>query len=117
MNPYIREARILHLTGITPALSESCAATVERAIELAKKHGLLVVFDPNIRLKLWSREEARRVLMDVASRCDIVLPGLDEGRILTGERTPEAIAARLLENGARAAVVKLGERGAYVCDP
>jgi len=110
---YIREARILHLTGITPALSESCAAAVERAIELAKKHGLLVVFDPNIRLKLWSREEARRVLMDVASRCDIVLPGLDEGRILTGERTPEAIAARLLENGARAAVVKMGKRGAY----
>ena len=114
---YIGQARFLHITGITPALSSSCAATVDRAIELAKRNGLQVVFDPNIRLKLWSKEEARRVLMDVASRCDIVMPGLEEGEILTGEQTPEKIAARLLENGARVVVVKLGEQGAYYATP
>jgi 2-dehydro-3-deoxygluconokinase len=51
--------------------------------------------------------------MDIASKCDIVLPGLEEGEILTGESTPEKIACRFLQNGAKLAVIKLGERGAY----
>ncbi|BCU81572.1 2-dehydro-3-deoxygluconokinase [Polycladomyces abyssicola] len=114
---YITQAQFLYITGITPALSASCEATVDRAIELARRNGLTVVFDPNIRLKLWSKEEARRVLIDVASRCDIVMPGFEEGEILTGEQTPEKIAACLLANGARVVVVKLGERGAYFATP
>jgi 2-dehydro-3-deoxygluconokinase len=110
---YIAQARFLHITGITPALSPSCRETVYRAIEIAKSHRLTIVFDPNIRLKLWSKEEARDVLMDIASRCDIVLPGHEEGEILTGETQPEAIAERFLKNGAQSVVIKLGEKGAF----
>ncbi|MFC4768059.1 sugar kinase [Effusibacillus consociatus] len=110
---YITQAKYLHVTGITPALSPSCADTVNHAIELANQNHITVVFDPNIRLKLWSKEEARDVLMDVASKCDIVMPGIEEGEILTGETEPEHIAACLLENGSKVVVIKLGERGAY----
>ncbi|HJV44886.1 MAG TPA: sugar kinase [Bacillota bacterium] len=110
---YIAQAKYLHVTGITPALSDSCRRTVEKAINIAKQNGLTVVFDPNIRLKLWNREEAGRVLLEIAAKCDIVLPGIEEGEILTGEVEPEAIAQRLIANGAKAVVVKLGERGAY----
>lgn len=53
---YLSRAKYLHLTGITPALSESCKETVFHAIDIAKDNGLTVVFDPNIRFKLWSRE-------------------------------------------------------------
>lgn len=114
---YIAQAKILHLTGILPALSPSCRETAYRAIEIARKHGLKVVFDPNIRLKLWSKEEAKEVLLDLASRCDIVMPGIEEGEILTGETEPERIAAALLHNGAQAVVLKLGEQGAFYATP
>lgn len=113
----IAQAKFLHLTGITPALGDTCREAVCQAIDKAKRHGVTVVFDPNVRLKLWTKQEAQAVLFDIAGRCDIVLPGWDEGRLLTGENSPENIAERLLQNGAKAAVVKLGERGAYFAAP
>ncbi|MCC2685266.1 MAG: PfkB protein [Paenibacillaceae bacterium] len=75
---YIGGARVLHVTGITPALSESCKETVLAAIRMAKKAGVKVCFDPNLRLKLWSIEEARQVLLDLAGEADYFLPGWDE---------------------------------------
>ncbi|UOF90668.1 sugar kinase [Fodinisporobacter ferrooxydans] len=110
---YIAQAKYLHLTGITPALSSSCRDSVYRAIQLAKKNRLIIVFDPNIRLKLWSKKEAGTVLTDIASQCDIILPGLEEGEIMTGERIPEKISETFLQNGAKAVVVKLGDKGAF----
>ncbi|BCJ87598.1 sugar kinase [Effusibacillus dendaii] len=110
---YLKRAKYLHITGITPALSDSCAKTVEYALQLAAENGVTVVFDPNIRLKLWTKEKAREVLMKIARQSDIVMPGLEEGEILTGETSPERIAACLLENGSKLAVIKTGERGAY----
>jgi 2-dehydro-3-deoxygluconokinase len=110
---YFKSAKYLHLTGITPALSEGCKATVYEAIKLAKKHNQKIVFDPNIRLKLWSREEAKAILTDIARQVDIVLPGIEEGELMTGHSDPEQIAQTLLENGAKIVVVKLGSKGAY----
>lgn len=110
---FIAQAKFLHITGITPALSHTCRDTVNHAIQLAKKNNLTIVFDPNIRLKLWSEVEARKVLLNIASQCDIVLPGLGEGEILTGESNPEKIANRLLANGSKVVVVKLGADGAF----
>ncbi|WP_407270870.1 sugar kinase [Radiobacillus sp. PE A8.2] len=110
---YFKTAKYLHLTGITPALSDSCRATVYQAMKLAKQHNQTTVFDPNIRLKLWSKEEAKSVLNDIAGQVDIVLPGVDEGELMTGHKEPEQIATALLENGARIVVVKLGSKGAY----
>lgn len=109
---YWRGARLLHLTGITPALSASCRATVYRAIELARANGLAISFDPNLRLKLWSLAEARAVLRDLASRADWVLVGLEEGKTLFARRDEEEVAAAILEAGAGAAVIKLGTAGA-----
>lgn len=110
---YLSQAKILHLTGITPALSPSCRETVERAISLARKHGVKIVLDPNIRLKLWSKEEAREVLTQLAYQSDIVMPGLEEGALLTGETSPERIAAVFLARGVQAVVIKLGAQGAF----
>ena len=109
---YISAARFLHLTGITPALSDSCRETVFAAAEIARAAGVRVVFDPNYRSKLWHRDQARRVMLDLASRADIVLPGLDEAELLTGESEPEAAARRLAAHGARSVIVKVGARGA-----
>ncbi|MBQ4897647.1 sugar kinase [Paenibacillus sp. Marseille-P2973] len=72
---YIAAAKILHVTGITPALSASCADTVAAAMDMAKRHGVKVSFDPNLRLKLWGVEEARKVLLPLAMKADYFLPG------------------------------------------
>jgi 2-dehydro-3-deoxygluconokinase len=110
---YIAQAKFLHLTGITPALSLSCQETIHAAIDIAKRSQSTVVFDPNIRLKLWSKEEAKQALLAIALKSDIVMPGMDEGQLLTGKDTPEEIASFFIEKGAKVVVIKLGERGAF----
>lgn len=109
---YIRSARCLHLTGITPALGPDCLGAVRRAMEIAREAGVTVSFDPNIRLKLWTAKTARTILRELLPLVDWVLAGHEEVELLTGERDPEGGAARLLEMGPKTAVVKLGDAGA-----
>ncbi|WP_281974527.1 sugar kinase [Halobacillus litoralis] len=111
---YISSAKILHITGITPALSESCQDAIFHAIHLAKEAGRTVVFDPNIRYKLWgNKEEAKQVLNRIAELADIILPGVDEAAFLTGETDYEKAAEALKTHKGQTVVVKLGEEGAY----
>lgn len=94
---YIQGAELLHITGITPALSESCKATVYRAIELAKANQVKICFDPNLRLKLWSLEEAREVILSIAAEADYFLPGWDELTLLYQTEDAKFISQRLNE--------------------
>jgi 2-dehydro-3-deoxygluconokinase len=111
------DAKYLLITGITPALSEGNRNTVFQVIEQAHTLGIQVVFDPNIRHKLWPISESQPVLQRIASLSDIVLPGLQEGAILTGEETVEGIADAFIQNGANTVVIKLGPKGAYYQTP
>jgi len=112
----IKNARFLHLTGITPALSESARQATFAAAEVARGAGVPVVLDPNIRRKLWTETEARDVLRDLTSRCDVLLPGGDEAELLTGEADAELAARSLLKCGPSRVVVKLGAGGALALD-
>jgi len=114
---YLTGARWLHVTGITPALSESCLATVEEAIELGRSAGLEVSFDPNMRLKLWTVEQAREVMFPLIHRSTILLGGMEELSLLLQVDTPDAAADWALEQGLGIAVVKLGADGALVATP
>lgn len=111
---YISQAKILHISGITPALSESSYQTVMRAIEIAKKHNMLIVFDPNLRLKLWSAQRAKEVFNEIAQNADVILPGLDEGQLMTGKKEVEEVAEALMFGQNKTIVIKLGSKGAYV---
>jgi 2-dehydro-3-deoxygluconokinase len=113
---YIKSAKILHITGITPALSESCRRTVFKAIEIAKANNVLISFDPNIRLKLWTKEEAIPVLLEIAKLSDIIFPGIDEGEMLLGLTKPSDIAESFMNMGCSTVAVKLGKEGCYVAD-
>lgn len=113
---YIKSAKMLHITGITPALSISAREAVFKAVEIARENNVLVVFDPNIRLKLWNKDEAKEVLCEIAKQSDIVIPGLDEGNIMFDEDTPEDIADTLLEMGCKIVAIKLGKEGCFVAD-
>ena len=109
---YLAQARYLHLTGITPALSASCRQATRHALDIAEEAGVPVSFDPNVRLKLWPEEEARRVLGAMLPRMRVVLAGKDEAALLTGEADPEAAARAIAALGPSQVVVKLGAQGA-----
>ncbi|MFT8392959.1 MAG: sugar kinase [Liquorilactobacillus ghanensis] len=109
-----QNVRVLHLTGIFAALSEQTLAISEALIKQAKKDNTTVVFDPNLRPALWSSTAKMvAVLNRLAFQADIVLPGINEGRILTGLDTPEQIADFYLQHGSKNAVIKVGARGSY----
>ncbi|WP_203333686.1 sugar kinase [Planococcus beigongshangi] len=110
----IARSKILHISGITPALSTSSYRTVMKAIEVAKQNSTMIVFDPNLRLKLWSAERAKEVFNEIAEKADVVLPGLDEGQLMTGETGAEAIAEALIKDSDKIIVIKLGHKGAYL---
>jgi 2-dehydro-3-deoxygluconokinase len=112
---YISQAKILHITGITAALSESSRAAALEAIRIARKHGVKVSFDPNLRLKLWGIEEAREVLLEMAKEADIFLPGLDELQLLYQTEDWTEIVAKLRELSA-ISIVKGGDNETYVVD-
>lgn len=114
---YVGSARFLHLTGITPALSQSCRETVFAAADVARTAGVRVVLDPNYRSKLWDPAEAREVLRSLASYCDILLPGMDEAQLLTGLTDPEMAARELRGLGPQLVVIKLGAQGALAHGP
>jgi len=112
---YVGSAKLLHLTGITPALSESCKEACLKALEVAAGSSITVSIDTNIRLKLWSGEEARETLTPMLRKADIIFTEPQDAEILFGEKEPEKIAKTLLSMGAKMAVVKLGEEGALAC--
>ncbi|MCL7931690.1 sugar kinase [Halomonas llamarensis] len=106
--------RHVHATGIPPALSASSRELTEAMLDRARNAGASLSFDPNLRPSLWrSKTEMREVLNSLAARTHWVLPGLAEGRLLTGHDSPEAIADFYLERGAQAVIVKLGPEGSY----
>lgn len=112
---YLAQARIIHLTGITPVLGDSCRETVEAAMDLAAKHKRLISFDPNIRRKLWKDRDYVPMLRDMMFRAQIVLLGADEAGTLLGTAEPRRIMDLLFEKGqARFVAVKDGAKGAYV---
>ena len=78
----VAAAGVLHVTGITPALSDSARATVDHAVELARAAGVPVSFDLNYRSALWPPEEAAAVCRDLAARADVVFAGDDEAGLL-----------------------------------
>lgn len=85
--------RLVHLSGITPALSATCAALVERLLVDRPPQGPTVVFDVNYRPSLWTRRDAAPVLAGLATAADIVLVGLDEAHALWDTADPAAVRA------------------------
>ena len=112
----IAAAKVLHLSGISLAISASACDTGYAAIEAARDAGVKVSFDTNLRLKLWSIDRARAVMSDVMRLADICLPSYDDVRAITGIEDDDALVDHCLGLGAKTVALKLGERGAIVAD-
>lgn len=109
----VRGAALLHLTGISPALSESMAEVTFAAIRVARESGVPVSFDLNFRSRLWSPERAAATYRRIIPLVDLVFAGDDEAAVAVGAADrPVELARRLVALGAGQAVVKLGPAGA-----
>lgn len=102
----------LHVTGITPALSETCREATFEAMKQAREAGLSISFDPNLRRKLWSEEQARQTLLEMLPLCDLFLPGHEECEFLFGPDTLQEWAAKALSLGPQLVVMKRAGNGA-----
>lgn len=113
----IADFALLHITGITPALSPTARATIDAVLDRATDAGIPVSFDVNHRSALWAGTgdgEASEAYRSLAARSSIVFAGADEAALVTGlaPGDPEALARALAALGPAEVVVKLGERGA-----
>ena len=110
----LRSFDVLHVTGITPALSATARECIDVAIDRARQAGTAVSFDVNHRSRLWSADAAAEVYREIARRSDVVFAGADEAALLTGlpEDDAPALAEAIGALGPAEVVVKLGARGA-----
>lgn len=107
--------KVLHVTGIPPALSPETREACFYMMKAARDAGCFITFDPNLRPALWESSAIMcETLNRLASYANIVLPGIEEGQLLTGETTAEGICEFYINLGVEAVVMKLGGDGAFV---
>ncbi len=107
----IRSASLLHVTGITPALSATAGAAISLALEIAGAAGIPISFDINHRASLWSGRDAVPAYTAIAERADIVFAGEDEAALIVGGSDPEGQARAIAALGPSQVLVKLGAEG------
>jgi len=109
-----RDASWLHVTGITPALTSTCAEAVGRAIDLARRNDLKVSLDVNMRNKLWTVEKAHAALRNLIPMCNLIFGDSTELAVLAGTSETGDAIQRLHHLGAQDIVLKRGAQGAIV---
>lgn len=113
---YIQSAKVLHVSGISQAISTTACDAVFHAIEVARAAGVAVSYDSNLRLKLWPLARARAVVHQAMATCDIAFPSLDDSRHLTGLTEPDAVADFYLSLGVKLVALKMGAEGCFVAN-
>lgn len=108
----VEQSALLHVTGITPALSASASEATRAAVELARSSGVTVSFDLNYRTKLWSPTAAAAAFRSLVASSDVVFAGVEEAQLLFPTLDePAELAAALVEAGATDAIIKQGADG------
>jgi 2-dehydro-3-deoxygluconokinase len=113
----IAAAKVIHLSGISLAISVSACDAALAAITHARANKVLVSFDTNLRLKLCPLARARAVMLEAIRQTDICLPSWDDVTELTGLTERDDIVDFLLAQGPRVVALKLGKEGSYIATP
>ncbi|MEO5888575.1 MAG: sugar kinase, partial [Anaerolineales bacterium] len=108
--------RLLHLTGITPALSVSCREIMLEALQQASQRGVPVSFDVNYRQKLWSETYARETLLPMIQNIELLFcSASDTTRLFNCTGSDLEISQGMLEiSQAKYVVITIGEQGALL---
>lgn len=108
---YVKGFRLLHLMGSSLSINDNCREACYRAVEIARDHGKIITFDPNLRPELLDVSVIRRICRPVLEAAKVVFPSGVEAEALTGISDPIEAGRKLLEYGPEIVVIKLGERG------
>ncbi len=111
---YITAASFFGTSAISQAIGESANEAVLHAMALAKKRGVAIAYDTNLRLRLWPLEKARPAIEEACRRADIVFTSDEEAATLWGHEVAEAVADHVLGLGPATVIVKTGGKGALV---
>lgn len=107
-------ASVLHVTGITPALSASASAAVDAAMSAARAAGAAVSFDVNHRPSLWRGRDASAVYRRLATQSDMVFAGREEAALIVGEMPDDELVDAIAALGPSTVALKRGAEGATV---
>jgi 2-dehydro-3-deoxygluconokinase len=110
----IRATRVLHLSGISQAISASACDACFAAIDAARASGAQVSYDTNLRLALWPLARARAIVRETLRLADWALPGLEDARHLFETDDSARIIGICHDLGASWVVLKLGREGCVV---
>ena len=115
---YVGQAAWLHMTGITPALSEICRASTPDIVRRARALGVKVSFDLNYRSKLWSPAEARASWREILPNVDLIITTQEDAELLLDAATDQDAALRAIFETYRpdAVVITCGGRGSIAYD-
>ena len=111
---FIAGHKMLHLTGITPILSDTCRRMTEALIRAAKQKGMTISFDPNLRLRMATIETFREILNPLLKSVDIFLPSDKELLLLMDTQNLEEALNRAEDLGVNHIVIKKGDRGSLL---
>ncbi len=112
----LQQTQWLHYSGISQAISQNAREQCQEAVLIARAAGGQISFDSNLRLKLWSLEEAKRHMIPAIALCDLFLPSLEDVVQLSGLSDPHAIVRWSHDLGAKRVVLKMGSAGVLVSD-
>ena len=110
----IANAKVLHISSISQSISVNANETVRKAINTASAANVIVSYDTNLRLNLWSLDEARATINQTLQYVDIIFPSIDDSQILTGLEDGEAIVDHYLNTGPNVVALKMGAQGCLV---
>lgn len=105
---------VVHLTGVFLSINKKNRYIAKKMIEKARKHNITISFDPNIRLKLWTIQEAREIFKEIFPNVDILLTGLDEIKLIIGEDSQKALAEFAESYQIKDLVIKDGGNGSML---
>lgn len=112
----IKKAKILHISGISLAISQTACDTVYEAIKIAKENNVKISFDTNYRPALWPIGRAQAIINHVAAMADYLLPSYDDALLLTGLKDKADICDFYHNRGAKNIALTLGSKGVYLSE-
>lgn len=113
---YVAAAGVVHVSGVTGLIGDSAWAAAKRAMEIGRRSGALVSFDPNIRRRLCPPDRAAELLRPLAAEAQLILAAEDEALLLSGRASSDDAARWFIDQGARLVVIKQGAAGAWATD-
>lgn len=113
-NDLLGRASVLHLSSISQAISKTANLTCSHAINIAKSQNTQIAYDINLRLNLWDLDEARETINATINKADILLPSLDEARVLTELHAKKDIIEFYLSFDPEILVLKCGGDGIII---